>query len=66
MKVKINDKTMTFDDGTTLAAALEIAGIATRAVATALNGDVVPAAKRGDTVLNDGDTVLVIKAFYGG
>ncbi len=66
MNVKINDKTYVFAGGTTLHDALILAGIATAGIATAVNDNVVPASERKEWKLNEGDRVLIIKAFYGG
>ena len=35
-------------------------------IAVAVNGQMVPKTEYDATALHDGDTVLVIKAFYGG
>ena len=35
-------------------------------IATAVNGSVIPAGERATTQLNDGDSIVIIKAFYGG
>jgi len=50
----------------TLAAALGELGFADVKVATAVNGAFVPAAKRGETRLRDGDRVEVVSARVGG
>lgn len=66
MDIKINDRTVTLDDGATLADALAAVNAPASGIATALNGEVVPATRRATTILNDGDSILIIKAFYGG
>lgn len=66
MEIKINDNPLELPEGATLADALTAAGIAPAGIATALNGTVVPSANRASTVLRPGDSVLIIKAFYGG
>lgn len=66
MTVKINDKTVTLPEGATLADAIAEVGVNTNGIATALNGTVVPAQRRADTAMHDGDSVIIIKAFYGG
>ena len=66
MEIKINDKPYQIEPGTTLEKALGDAGGTPRGVSTSVNGDVVPASERSTKVLADGDTILVIKAFYGG
>ena len=66
MKVKINNKETELADGTSLADALAEREIKPQGIATAVNGKVIPAANRETCLLADGDTVTVIKAFYGG
>lgn len=66
MKIKINGKDFEMEASSTLEAALEKANIKPGGIATALNGVVVPAPMRGKTVLADNDSIIVIKAFYGG
>ncbi|MCM1077363.1 MAG: sulfur carrier protein ThiS [Bacteroides sp.] len=66
MKISINRQTVEVTDGATLRDALEIKGIKPTAIATAVNGTVVPADKRASTTLSDGDKIVIIKAFYGG
>lgn len=66
MKVKINNLIVELPEGSTLAGLLEKQNISLAGIATAVNGNVVTAAKRDTTPLTDGDTVTVIKAFYGG
>ncbi len=66
MKVKINNKEIEVAAGTSLAEALAAHGVAPQGIATAVNGKVIPAANRESYQLADGDTVTVIKAFYGG
>lgn len=50
----------------TLAALLEEQGYAERKVATAVNGDFVRAALRGETRLSEGDAVDVLVPMQGG
>lgn len=66
MDVKINDRLVNLPDGSTVSDALAAMEISPVGIATAVNGVVVHALKRGETVLNQGDSVVVIKAFYGG
>lgn len=66
MQVTINDMTLTLSDGQTLTDALEAKDIKPQGIATAINGVVIPATKRGEVTLNDGDKIVIIKAFYGG
>ncbi len=66
MNVEINSKSFILADGATLTDALAVAEVATAGIATAVNGKVVNAATRSETKLNDGDKILIIKAFCGG
>lgn len=62
--VRINGEDVAAD-GKTLAAYLNECGYTTERVAVELNGDIVPKAAYGETVLNAGDEVEIV-AFVGG
>ena len=64
--VKFNNESMTLDDGATISRMLAEKNISAVNIAVALNGQMVPKTEYDATALHDGDTVLVIKAFYGG
>lgn len=66
MTVKINDTEVSLPQGSTISQALDAAGIKPVGIAVALNGTVVPKADYSNKALADGDTILIIKAFYGG
>lgn len=66
MTVKINDTEVSLPQGSTISQALDAAGIKPVGIAVALNGTVVPKADYSNRTLADGDTILIIKAFYGG
>lgn len=66
MNITINDVNLTVPDGTTVKDALDIKDIKPQGIATAVNGRVIPADKRAETVLAEGDKMVIIKAFYGG
>lgn len=66
MEIKFNDTPVSLTEGSSLADALAQQQIPTAGIATALNGTVIPSAQRAETILKDGDSVLIIKAFYGG
>ncbi len=66
MTIYLNDKPVEVADSITLSAALESLSIPVTGIATAVNGAVIPNDKRGETTLNPGDKILIIKAFYGG
>ncbi|WP_336813598.1 sulfur carrier protein ThiS [Bosea sp. MMO-172] len=50
----------------TLAEALAELGYGGRIVATAVNGDFVPARKRAETALNEGDRIEIVAPMQGG
>ena len=66
MEIKINDKSVTVPEGTTLQGALHLSGIAPDGIATGLNGNVIPMIERDTTELHEGDSIIIIKPFYGG
>ena len=66
MKIKINSVEHDFPEGTTLAAALAACGVRPEGIAAAVNGSVVPKKYHTTTQLADGDSIIIIKAFYGG
>lgn len=66
MIVTLNDKQLVLQGGASLHDALVLAGIPAVGVATAVNDKVVPAGERDQWKLNEGDRILIIKAFYGG
>ncbi len=66
MKIKLNDVIVDAPEGATLQEVMDTAGISPTGIAAAVNSTVIPAGERASLVLNDGDSVLIIKAFYGG
>lgn len=69
--VKFNDESLLLDDGATVSCMLgkkniSAVNISAVNIAVAVNGQMVPKTEYDATALHDGDTVLVIKAFYGG
>lgn len=66
MNISINDVPLTLPDGSMLSDALMAKDIKPQGIATAINGTVIPAAKRATTPLVEGDKIIIIKAFYGG
>lgn len=66
MEITVNDVKLTLPEGSTLKNALEARNIKPQGIATAVNGTVIAASKRETTVLNEGDKIVIIKAFYGG
>lgn len=66
MEITINNKKVRLPEGATLHEALEQEGIKPLGIATAVNNVVVTSSDRATHVLNNGDTVVIIKAFHGG
>lgn len=66
MTIKINDREYELPEGATLLEAMEKAQVRPKGIATAVNNVVVPTQMRSKKVLKDGDTVVIITAFYGG
>jgi sulfur carrier protein len=65
MRIEVNGEAREVT-ATTLAAALDELGWGTAKVATALNGDFVPASLRADQTLRDGDRLEVLAPMQGG
>ncbi|MCC6001692.1 MAG: sulfur carrier protein ThiS [Pararhodobacter sp.] len=65
MKIEVNGDTHTLA-ATTVAEALTELGWGNARVATALNGDFLPAAARATTPLTDGDRLEVLAPMQGG
>ena len=66
MNVKINDREHDIETGATVGSVMAERNIQPKGVAVALNGHLVTADKWAETVLSEGDSLVVIKAFYGG
>ena len=66
MNVTVNDITLSLPEGSTLADALAAKEIKPQGIATAVNGKVIAASLRETATLNEGDKIVIIKAFYGG
>ena len=62
--IKINGELLNIPQ-TSLAEYLKTTSYDPRLIAVELNGNIVPKAKYGETVLNDGDTVEIV-SFVGG
>lgn len=65
MKIILNGETREIT-GTTLAEMLADEGLGAAKVATAVNGDFVPAPARGATRLSEGDRVEILSPMQGG
>lgn len=66
MNVKINDTAIELPAGATLADALQLRDIKTQGIAVAVNNQVVAKGCYESHTLQEGDSVIIIKAFYGG
>lgn len=66
INVTINGASVSLPEGSTLQDALNERSIPASGIASAVNDVVIPSASRAATVVNDGDKIIVIKAFYGG
>lgn len=65
-QLRLNEHTLPCPQGLTLADLLEMQGVASNQVATAVNGEFVPATLRMSTELKPGDTVMTFQAIVGG
>lgn len=66
MRLIINGETRELEGATTYAQALALLDMADARVATALNGEFVPAAAREATSLKDGDALEILSPMQGG
>lgn len=67
MNIRINGKSFGFENSeVSLREALHAAAIDKGGIAVAVNNAVVKASDIDSTNLKDGDSITVIKAFYGG
>lgn len=66
MTIYLNEKPIMAADMTPLATILEQQGITPSGKAVALNDLAIPPSLWADTMLHDGDRILVFRAFYGG
>lgn len=66
MKVRINGEEREIEEGTTVRGLLEALGISPRGIAVELNRAIVPRGRHGETPLNEGDTVEVVRMTGGG
>lgn len=66
MTVYLNDKPLMAAELTPLGQILEQQGISPAGKAVALNDLAIPPSLWAETLLHDGDRILVFRAFYGG
>lgn len=65
MKIEVNGEARAVTAGSIAEALVEL-GFGEARVATALNGDFVPAGLRGETTLKDGDRLEILAPMQGG
>lgn len=66
MQILVNDERVDCEAGEPLAALLSRLGWDKPGIALALNQQIVPQAQWADTLLQDGDSLLVFQAIAGG
>lgn len=66
IKITFNNKPTELEKGVSLQEFVERNDMVSTNIAIAVNNSVVLKEKWGDTTINDGDSILIIKAYYGG
>ena len=66
MNVKINNTPFQLPEGATVSQVAEERNLPDRGVALAVNNQMVPRAEWNNTVLAEGDDIVILKAFCGG
>ena len=66
IKITFNNKPIELETGVSLQEFVERNDMVSTNIAIAVNNSVVLKEKWGDTTINDGDRILIIKAYYGG
>ncbi|MBQ2949968.1 MAG: sulfur carrier protein ThiS [Prevotella sp.] len=66
MKARINNSEREMADGTTIAMIAQAEGLPDRGVAIAVNGEIVQRSAWNEHVINNGDDIIILKAFCGG
>lgn len=66
IKIIFNNKPTELESDTSLQEFVDKNGMIPTNIAIAVNNRVVPKEKWENTIINDGDTLLIIKAYYGG
>ena len=64
--ITLNNEKKQLNDNLTIAQLLELEGVTAVNIAVAVNNAVVAKTDYESSQLSDGDSVLIIKAFYGG
>lgn len=66
IRIVFNNKPIELESDTSLQEFVDKNGMIPTNIAIAVNNSVVPKEKWENTIINDGDTLLIIKAYYGG
>ena len=66
MNIKVNGKNVEIKEGATVSEVLAYRNITPAGIAVAVDNTVVPRDKYATTTLSEGQSLLIIKAFYGG
>ena len=66
MNIKVNGKNVEIKEGATVSEVLASQNITPAGIAVAVDNTVVPRDKYAITTLSEGQSLLIIKAFYGG
>lgn len=66
IRIVFNNKPTELESYTSLQEFIDKNGMIPTNIAIAVNNNVVPKEKWENTIINDGDTLLIIKAYYGG
>ncbi len=66
IRIVFNNKPTELESDTSLQEFVDKNGMIPTNIAIAVNNSVVPKEKWENTIINNGDTLLIIKAYYGG
>ena len=66
MDITLNGEARALEAACTIAALLEMEGLAQRRVAVEVNGEIIPRGRHGEHPLADGDRVEIVHALGGG
>lgn len=66
MKIRINNCETDIVSGTTIAMIAQMESLPDKGVAIAVNGEIVQRSAWNEHVINNGDDIIILKAFCGG
>ena len=66
MKIRINNSETEIANGTTIAMLAQMESLPDKGVAIAFNGEIVQRSAWNEHVINNGDDIIILKAFCGG